>query len=117
MGVTVTVRPLFVRNVTSSSFTATRRLLAMPTPRIEPINVCELETGNPRYHVPRFHVTPASNSASTETSAIWLRESTSRSTGRRLTMLKATAVPPRSTPKKLQVPEYKTAGKGRSVRV
>ena len=32
----------------------------MPTPRIEPISVCELDTGRPTYHVPRFQITPAS---------------------------------------------------------
>ena len=31
-----------------------RSALASPTPTIAPINVCELEAGNPRYHVPRF---------------------------------------------------------------
>ena len=28
--------------------------LASPTPRIEPIRLCELETGKPMYQVPRF---------------------------------------------------------------
>ena len=28
--------------------------LAMPTPRIEPMSVCELEAGRPRYQVPMF---------------------------------------------------------------
>src|SRR5262245_40966415 len=41
------------------------RLLAMPTPRIEPISVWELDTGSPRYHVQRFHITPASSNDST----------------------------------------------------
>ncbi len=77
----------------------------MPTPRIEPMSVCELDTGSPKYHVPRFHDTPASNSDSTITSAAPERESTSRSTGSRLTMPKATAVPPRRTPRKLRNPE------------
>ena len=77
----------------------------MPTPRIEPISVCELDTGRPTYHVPRFHVTPAMSSDSTITSAAPERESTSRSTGSRLTMPNATAVPPSSTPRKFIKPE------------
>jgi len=28
--------------------------LAMPTPRIDPMSVWELEAGSPKYHVPRF---------------------------------------------------------------
>ena len=41
----------------------------------------------------------------------------SRSTGNRWTMLKAIAVPPSNTPRKLHKPVKKTAGTGRSVRV
>ena len=33
--------------------------LAAPTPMIEPINVCELDAGRPRYQVPRFHMIAA----------------------------------------------------------
>jgi len=39
--------------------------LAMPTPMIEPISVCELDAGNPNHHVPRFHRIAAVNSANT----------------------------------------------------
>src|SRR5258708_7796221 len=91
------------------------RLLASPTPRIEPISVCELETGKPYHHVARFQITPDKSSDRTMTTARAELLSMSMSTGSRLTMLKATAVPPSSTPRKLQIPEYKTAGLGLSV--
>ena len=39
--------------------------LAIPTPMIEPIRVCELEAGRPKYQVPRFQKTAATNSENT----------------------------------------------------
>src|ERR1700754_856785 len=36
-----------------------------PTPMIEPISVCELDDGKPKYHVPRFQTIAASSSANT----------------------------------------------------
>src|SRR5580704_19269288 len=39
--------------------------LAIPTPMIEPIRVCELEAGNPKYHVPRFQMIAATSNANT----------------------------------------------------
>ncbi|MNH43662.1 hypothetical protein D3C79_1056250 [compost metagenome] len=41
------------------------RALARPTPRIEPIRVCELEAGMPKYQVPRFQVMAAASSEKT----------------------------------------------------
>src|SRR5580704_2069230 len=38
---------------------------AMPTPMIEPISVCELDAGRPRYQVPRFHKIADMSSANT----------------------------------------------------
>src|SRR5262249_47028285 len=93
------------------------KLLAKPTPRIEPISVCELETGRPRHQVARFQITPDNKSEITMTMARLDALSIKRSTGSRLTMLKATAVPPSRTPRKLQTAEYRTAGVGASVRV
>ena len=81
------------------------RLLASPTPRIDPISVCELETGNPYHQVPRFQIIPASNSEITITTERTEELSINRSTGSKLTMAKATAVPPSSTPRKLHTPE------------
>ena len=43
------------------------KLFASPTPRIEPIRVCELETGSPYHQVPRFQIMPASKSEITIT--------------------------------------------------
>ncbi len=93
------------------------KLFASPTPRIDPIKVWELETGNPYHQVPRFQIMPASNKESTITMDRTDELSVSRSTGKRLTMANATAVPPSSTPRKLQTPENKTAGVGRKVPV
>jgi len=39
--------------------------LAMPTPMIEPMRVCELDAGRPKYQVPRFHKLAATRSAKT----------------------------------------------------
>ena len=89
----------------------------MPMPRMAPIRVCELETGSPIHQVERFQAIPEVKRASTMTIADFDVASISRSTGSRWTMLKAIAVPPRSTPRKLQNPEKMTAGIGRSVRV
>ena len=58
---------------------------------------------------------PASNSDKTMTIERTEEVSISRSTGSRLTIAKATAVPPNITPRKLQKPENNTAGVGRSV--
>src|SRR5207244_2798187 len=73
------------------------RPLAMPTPRIDPISVCELLTGSPLYQVPKFQITPASSSASTMTSAASGLVLMSASTGSRWTMLNATAAEPMTT--------------------
>ena len=37
----------------------------MPTPMIQPIKVCELEAGRPKYQVPRFYIMAAISSANT----------------------------------------------------
>ena len=69
------------------------------------MSVCELLTGRPKYHVPRFHITPAMSKDRTMTRAACGSASTNKSTGNRWTMANATAVPPRSTPRKLSSPE------------
>ena len=38
---------------------------AIPTPMIEPISVCELDDGRPRYHVPSFQLMAATRRADT----------------------------------------------------
>ena len=37
----------------------------MPTPIIEPIKVCELDAGKPKYQVPTFQMIAAINNANT----------------------------------------------------
>ena len=39
--------------------------LAIPTPMTEPISVCELDDGSPKYQVPRFQMMAAVSSANT----------------------------------------------------
>ena len=81
------------------------------------MRVCELETGSPSHQVQRFQAIPEDRSARTmmieDFDVAWI----SSSTGKRRTIENAMIVPPRSTPRKLQKPEKKTAGIGRSVRV
>ena len=38
---------------------------AIPTPMMEPISVCELDEGRPKYHVPRFQMMAAVSRAKT----------------------------------------------------
>ncbi len=88
--------------------------LVIPMPRIAPINVCELDAGKLRYQVPRFQTIAAVKRARTIAMPVPDPIETRSSTGRRCTMLKATAVPPRWTPMKLQMPDNTTAVRGRS---
>src|SRR5262249_19545012 len=74
-------------------------LFAKPTPRIDPMSVCELDTGNPYHHVPRFQIIAANNNDSTITIDRTDELSVNKSTGSKLTIANATAVPPSSTPK------------------
>ncbi len=83
--------------------------LARPTPRIEPINVCELDAGIPKYQVPRFQVMAAASSENTMARPWPVLTLINNSTGSRWTMAYATPTPPRSTPRKLNTPEKKTA--------
>src|SRR5262249_39361959 len=83
--------------------------LAMPTPIIEPIKVCELEAGRPKYQVPRFQRIAATNRANTIAKPAPLQTCKINSTGRRETMPKATAPVEVTTPMKLQNPDHVTA--------
>ena len=84
----------------------------MPTPMIEPISEWELEAGRPRYQVAKFQMIAAPSSESTIASPRPVLMLTSRSTGRRWTMLNATPIPPAWTPMKFQRPDQTTAGVG-----
>ena len=59
---------------------------ARPTPRIEPISVCELEAGMPKYQVPRFQAMAAASMANTMASPRPVSTLISSSTGSRWTM-------------------------------
>src|SRR5262249_19096886 len=91
-----------------------KRELARPTPRIEPINACELEAGRPKYHVPKFQMMAASKSDNTISRPAFLPMLINRSTGTRCTMLKATAAAPSKTPRKFISPDQSTAPHGLS---
>ena len=88
---------------------ASSQELARPTPMMAPISVCELEAGMPRNHVPKFQMMAAIKRASTIARPAPVSMWTSMSTGSRWTMLKATATPPRTTPRKFISPDQTTA--------
>src|SRR6516162_2341627 len=83
--------------------------LAMPTPMIEPIRVCELDAGNPNHHVPRFHRMAAVNSANTIAKPALLPTCKISSTGNSETMPNATAPVDVTTPRKFHNPDHTTA--------
>ena len=84
----------------------------IPTPMIDPISEWELEAGRPRYQVAKFQMIAAPRRESTIASPRPVLMLTSRSTGSRWTMLKATPMPPAWTPMKFQRPDQMTAGVG-----
>src|SRR6201999_2164741 len=69
-----------------------------PTPTIEPMRVCELEAGRPRYHVPRFQMIAESRSEKTIANPAPEPTLITSSTGRSATIPKATAPEEVSTP-------------------
>lgn len=72
------------------------------TPRIEPISVCELDAGSPRYQVPKFQIIAAMRSESTTQTQNTMLELPIFSSGRSFMIHIATPVPPMITPKKLK---------------
>src|SRR5215470_7367915 len=88
--------------------------LAMPTPIIEPISVCELEAGSPNHHVPRFQRMAAIKSANTIAKPALLPTCRINSTGSSETMPNATAPVEVTTPAKFQNPDQTTAILGSS---
>jgi hypothetical protein len=101
-------------SVTLAQFNATswfpgRRIKANPTPKMEPISVCELEQGIPMYHVERFQmiaVRISEKTIATLCARFWSRIT---SKGRRFMMPMATTIPPTFTPTKFQKPDHITA--------
>ncbi len=80
-----------------------------PTPTMDPIRVCELEAGRPRYQVPTFQMIADSSSANTIAKPAPEPTLITSSTGSSDTMLKATAPLEVSTPMRFQVPDQTTA--------
>ncbi len=76
---------------------------------IEPISVCELEAGRPRYQVPRFQIMAAISRANTMAKPAALPTCRMSSTGNSDTMPNATAPDEISTPRKLNKPDHTTA--------
>ena len=72
---------------------------------IEPISVCELETGRPMYQVPRFQMIAAISSANTMAKPALDADLQDQSTGSSETMLNATGAAGEPTPRKLKQPE------------
>jgi hypothetical protein len=76
---------------------------------IDPISVCELDAGMPRYHVPRFQMIAAISSANTMAKPAALPTCKISSTGSSDTMPNATAPDESTTPRKLKKPDQTTA--------
>src|SRR5580658_4204205 len=83
--------------------------LVMPTPMIDPIKVCELEAGRPKYQVPTFQMMAEINSANTIAKPAPLPTCRISSTGNSDTTPKATAPVDISTPNRLNIPDHTTA--------
>ena len=83
--------------------------LASPTPMIEPISVCELEAGRPRYHVPRFQMIAEISSANTMAKPAPDPTLSTSSTGSSARTPNATAPLDVSTPIRFQQPDHTTA--------
>ncbi len=83
--------------------------LAIPTPIIDPINVCELEAGKPKYQVLRFQIMAATSRAKTMANPALLPTCRINSTGNREMIPTATSPVEVSTPRKFQKPDHTTA--------
>src|ERR1700742_2618923 len=82
---------------------------ASPTPMIEPMRVCELDAGRPKYQVPTFQMIAEINSANTMAKPALEPTCRISSTGSSETMPKATAPVESSTPNRLNMPDHTTA--------
>ena len=81
----------------------------MPTPITDPIKVCELDAGNPKYHVPRFQMIADTSRAKTMAKPALLPTCRMSSTGSNEIMAKATRPLETRTPRKFQKPDQTTA--------
>ena len=78
---------------------------ATPTPRIDPIIVCELDAGSPRYHVARFHRIAATSSAKIIANPEPRSAFRINSTGSSEMIANATVPELSNTPTKFRIPE------------
>src|SRR3954469_22180962 len=83
-----------------------------PTPMIEPMSVCELDTGSPKYQLPRFHIMAEISSANTMEKPAFDPTCRINSTGSSETIPNATAPLETSTPRKFHRPDQITATSG-----
>ena len=81
---------------------------------IDPMSVCELDDGSPKYHVPRFQMMAATSSAKTIANPAPPPTWRISSTGRSEMIPKATAPDETRTPMKFQTPDQRTAMCGSS---
>src|SRR5580700_8770406 len=85
-----------------------------PTPTIEPIRVCELEAGRPRYQVPTFQMMADTSNENTIANPAPEPTLITSSTGSKATMPKATAPEEVRTPIRFHMPDQTTATGGLS---
>ena len=83
-----------------------------PTPTIEPISVCELEAGRPRYQVPTFQMIADTSSENTIANPAPEPTLITSSTGSKATMPNATAPEEVRTPIRFHMPDHTTATGG-----
>lgn len=84
----------------------------IPTPIKEPISVCELEHGIPKYQVPKFQMIAPNNTAKTIAADCAGACDITASTGNKLAIFIATSKPryeEKRTPAKFQAPDQTTA--------
>jgi len=80
-----------------------------PAPINDPYKVWLLLQGMPRYHVPRFQITDATNTANTNDAPTPLGNVMISFNGTSFRTPIATVTPPNITPRKLNVPDQGTA--------
>ena len=76
--------------------------IAIETPRIDPIRVCELDAGIPRNHVPKFQIIAERSSAMTTHTQKYRGWRAMISSGKRWIIPIATVMPPSVTQRKLK---------------
>ena len=89
--------------------------LASPTPMTDPINVCELDDGSPKYQVPRFQMIAAVRRANTIAKPVPPPTCRISSTGSSEMIPNATVPVETRTPMKFHIPDQTTAICGASV--